>query len=112
MSARSEPSDDAYAPLEAPDIVPLLSFVCFSASLAARPIARLLPLGFRRYPYGVVLPAAIAAGLALLGFLLALWAARRGRDRRGLARIGIFLNGVVLALTALAILGIFLILGR
>ena len=40
MFARPEPPDEAYAPLEAPDVVPLLSVLCFSASLAARPIAR------------------------------------------------------------------------
>lgn len=112
MASPSELTDEAYAPLEAPDVLPLLSFVLFSASLAARPIARLLPPELRRYPWGVIAPAAIAIVLALIGFLLALWSLRRGRNRKGLAKVGLFLNGTVLALTGLAILGIFLILGR
>ena len=109
---RSEAIDDAYSPLEAPDVVPLLSFLCFSASLAARPIVRLLPPELRRPPWGVLAAPAMAAALALLGFLLALWASRRARGRRGLARIGLFLNGVVLALTGLAVLAIVFILRR
>jgi hypothetical protein len=48
--------------------------------------------------------------LALVGFLLALWASRRSRGRRGLAKVGLFLNGVVLGLTGLAVLAIILIL--
>jgi len=110
MAARTDPPDEAYAPLEAPDVVPLLSFLCFSASLAAKPISRLLPTPLRRYPWGLMAPAAIAALLALLGLMRALWSSRRARGRRGLARIGVFLNAVVLGLTGLAVLGIFFIL--
>lgn len=112
MFSRADPPDEAYAPLEAPDVVPLLSFLCFSASLAARPIARLLLPELWRSPWRVVAPAAIAATLALLGLLLALWASRRAKGRRGLAKIGLFLNAVVLGLTGLAVLAIVFILGR
>lgn len=112
MFARPEPPDEAYAPLEAPDVVPLLSFLCFSASLAARPIARLLLPELWRSPWRVIAPAAIAAALALVGLLLALWSARRAKGRRGLAKIGLFLNAVVLGLTGLALLAIVFILGR
>lgn len=103
--------DDAYSPLEAPDALPLLSWLCFAASLVSRPISRLLPREWRPYPYGVLLPVAIAAALSLLGLLLATWAMRRAR-RRGLARVGLFLNAVVLALTLLAALGIVWIFRR
>ncbi len=112
MFARPEPPDEAYAPLEAPDVVPLLSFVCFSASLAARPIARLFLPELWRSPWRLIAPAGIAATLALVGLLLALWSSRRAKGRRGLAKIGLFLNGVVLALTGLAVLAIVFILGR
>jgi hypothetical protein len=59
---------------------------------------------------GLVAPSAIAVALALVGFLLALWASRRARGRRGLAKVGLFLNGVVLGLAGLAVLAIILIL--
>lgn len=110
MHSASE-RDDAYAPLEAPDILPLLSWLCFAGALVSRPLARLLPREWRVYPYGVMMPIAVAAGLSLLGLLLAAWATRRAR-RRGLARIGLFLNGVVLALTTLAALGLVWIFRR
>jgi hypothetical protein len=103
--------DDAYAPLEAPDALPLLSWLCFAGTLVSRPIARLLPREWRPYPYGVLLPVVIAFALSLLGLLLAAWAMRRAR-RRGLARIGLFLNAVVLGLTLLAALGIVWIFRR
>ena len=109
MPPRLEPPDEAYAPLEGPDVVPLLSFFCFSVSLASRPIARLLPLQLPR-PWGVLAPVALAALFALIGLLLALWSSRRGKGRRGLAKVGLFLNGVVLALTGLAVLAIVFIL--
>jgi len=103
-------TDEAYSPLEAPDILPLLSIFLFSLALAAKPLVRLLPLRLRPYPWGVMAPALLAAALAATGFALSYWSARRGGRRRGLARVGLFLNGVVLALTALAALGIFAIL--
>jgi hypothetical protein len=112
LPARSEAADEAYAPLEVSDVVPLLSFLCFSGSLVAKPLSRLLPEAMRRYPWGLVAPAAIAAALALAGLLLSLGALRRKPQRRGLARIGVFLNGVVFALTGLAAIVILLILRR
>ena len=109
-AVRPDSPDDAYAPLEASDVIPLLSYLFFSGSLVAKPISRLLPEALRRYPWGLLAPAAIAACLALVGLLLALWSVRRAPARRGLARIGVFLNGVVFALTSLAAIGILFIL--
>lgn len=108
---RSDAADEAYSPLEAPDILPLLSLVAFSAAIAARPLARLLPRALRVYPWGVLAPALIAVAFALVGFVLALFSARR-RSRRGLARIALLLNGIVLGLTALALLASIWILKR
>jgi len=110
MRSASE-RDEAYAPLEAPDVLPLLSWLCFAGTLVSRPLARLLPRELRAYPYGVLMPVAVAGGLALLGVLLAAWGLRQTR-RRGLARVGIYLNAVVLALTSLAALGMFWIFRR
>lgn len=112
VAVRPDSPDDAYAPLEVSDVVPLLSYLCFSVSLVAKPISRLLPDSLRRYPWGLLAPAAIAAGIAGVGLLLALWSVRRAPGRRGLARIGVFLNGVVFGLTSLAVLGILFILRR
>lgn len=103
--------DDAYAPLEAPDILPLVSWLCFAGALVSRPLSRLLPRELRIYPIGVLMPVAVAAGLALIGLLLAAWAMRRAR-RRALARVGLFLNAVVLALTTLAAIGMIWIFRR
>lgn len=103
--------DDAYAPLEAPDVLPALSLIAFAGALAARPLVRLLPRELRIYPYGVVAPALLAAAFALLGLVFALLAARRDR-RRALARLGVLLNGIVLGLSALAALGVYWILRR
>jgi hypothetical protein len=111
-AARSDSPDDAYAPLEVVDVLPLLSLLCFSGSLVAKPLSRLLPEVLRRYPWGILAPAAISAGLALVGMALALWSLRRAPARRGLARLGLFLNGVVFALTSLAVLAMLFILRR
>lgn len=109
-SPRSEAADEAYSPLEAPDILPLLSLLAFAAAIAARPLARLLPRALRTYPWGVLAPAMTAVAFALLGFVLALVSARR--RRRSLARIALLLNGIVLGLTGLALLAAIWILRR
>lgn len=111
MIRAADVPDEAYAPLEAPDVLPALSLAAFAGALAARPLVRLLPRELRIYPYGVLAPAAIALGFALVGLLCALFALRRGR-RRPLARIGALLNGIVLLLSGLAALGVFWILRR
>jgi len=103
--------DDAYVPLEAPDILPLLSWLFFAASLASKPLVRLLPRSLRPYPWGVLLPVAASAALALVGVLLA-WVGGRRARRPGIARIGLFLNATVFGLTLLAGLAIAWILRR
>ena len=99
--ARAGERDDAYAALEAPDALPIVSLLLFAAALAARPLARLVPRELRTYPLGVLLPVAIACAASLAGAALALWSLRRS-PRRGVARLALLLNGVVLALTGLA----------
>lgn len=110
ISTASE-RDEAYAPLEAPDILPLLALLCFAGSLASRVLVRLLPDAWRVYPWGATLPVFLAALLALVGFAMALYSSRR-RRRRGLARLALFLNGVVLFLTSLAAAGMIWIVGH
>lgn len=93
--------DDAYAPLEAPDALPVLSLLLFAASLAARPLARLLPRDLVSWPRAVLVPVAVALAASALGALLAALALRNPR-RRGIGRLALLLNGIVLILTALA----------
>lgn len=93
--------DDAYAPLEAPDALPVLSLLLFAASLGARPLARLLPRDLVPWPRAVLVPVAVALAASALGTLLAALALRNPR-RRGIGRLALLLNGIVLVLTALA----------
>jgi hypothetical protein len=92
--------DDAYAPLEAPDALPVLSLLFFAAALGARPLARLLPRDLVPWPRAVLVPVAIALGASALGALLAAVSLRNPR-RRGIGRLALLLNAVVLVLTAL-----------
>jgi len=103
VPSRIESADEAYTPLDGSDVLPILSWVCFLAALAARQLARLVPRDWRPYPWGVVTPIFVAAALAALGLLLAL-AARRWSARRRLAGPALAANGFVLALSALAAL--------
>jgi len=103
--------DEAYSPLEAPDALPALSLLAFVTALAARPLVGLLPAAMRSYPRAVLLPVALALIASAIGTLLALWALRRP-PRRGLARIALLLNGIVLILTALAAAGVVYIIRR
>jgi hypothetical protein len=103
--------DEAYTSLEAPDALPILSLLLFTAALAARPLARLVPPELRPYPWGVLLPVAIGLGSSALGLLLATFALRRAR-RRGFTQLALLLNGIVLALNSLAAAGMVWILRR
>ncbi len=111
MRGDSRAGDDGYAPVETVEAWPVLSLLCFAASLGARLLSRLVPREFRPYPWGVVLPVGIAASLALLGILFALAGLARQRGR-GLARIALLLNAIVLVLTVLAALAMVYILRR
>jgi hypothetical protein len=93
--------DDAYQPLEAPDVLPVLSLLFFAAALGSRPLARLLPRDLVPWPRAVVVPVAIAILASSIGALLAAVSLRNPR-RRGIGRLALLLNAVVLVLTALA----------
>jgi len=104
-------NDPAYSPLEGSDVLPILSWLCFLATLAARQLARLVPPTLRPYPWGVATPIFVAAAFSLLGILTALAAPRR-HGRRRIARLALAVNGFVLLLSGLAGLAALLILSR
>ncbi len=104
-------ADEAYAPLETPDVVPVLALVCFTLALAARPLVRLIPQEFRPYPWNVLLPIVIGLASALLGTLFGIWSLRGGK-RRGISRLALLLNVIVFALYALTTTGMVWIFRR
>jgi hypothetical protein len=104
-------AEDAYAPVEAPEAWPVLGLVCFAVSLVSKPIVGLLPHAWRPYPLGVLLPVAVSFAAALLGLLFSWIGVRRARGG-ALARLGLFVNGAVAGLCALAVLGLVWIFRR
>ncbi len=103
--------DDAYASLEAPDALPVISLVLFTVALGARPLVRLLPPELRPYPWGLVLPLLVGLAASTLGALLATWSLR-GVRRRSLARAALVANLIVLGLDSLAVAGMVWIFRR
>lgn len=97
-----------YAVLQVPDAWHVLSLIFFIAALGARFLVRFLPQG-RGIFYRPVLTAFSVPALAGLGLLFGL-VALRNPATRGVARIAVFLNLIVLALSALAIAAFYWIL--
>jgi hypothetical protein len=97
-----------YAVLQVPDAWHVVSLIFFIAALGARYLVQLLPQG-RGFFYRPVLTAfsvPVLAGLGLLFGLIAL----RNPATRSVGRIAVFLNLIVLALSAIAIVIFFRIL--
>lgn len=97
-----------YAVLRVPDAWHVLSLVFFLAALGSRYLVRFLPSG-RGYLYRPVLAAFLVPLLAGIGLLLGLVGLRRPATR-GVARVAVFLNAVVLVLSALALAAFFYIM--
>ena len=98
-----------YAVLDLPDGWPVASLVCFVAALGARFFTGVLPdglFGLRR----PVLTAFAVPAIAAVGLVCGLIGLRSRRGRAGMARIGLLLNGAVIALSALALWAFFYIL--
>jgi hypothetical protein len=97
-----------YAVLKVPDVWHVLSLVFFIGALGTRFLVRFLPQG-RGFFYRPVLTAfsvPVLAGLGLLFGLIAL----RNPVTRSVARVAVFLNLIVLILSALAIAAFYYIL--
>ena len=90
-----------YAVLKVPDAWHVLSLVFFIAALGSRFLVRFLPQGrgiwFRPVLTAYLVP--VLAGIGLLFGLIGL----RNPATRGVARIAVFLNLIVLVLSAFAI---------
>ena len=99
-----------YAVLQVPDAWHVLSLVFFIAALGARFLVRFLPQG-RGFFYRSVLTAFSVPVLAGVGLLFGL-VALRNPATRGVARVAVFLNTIVLVLGVLAIAAFYYILRR
>lgn len=106
MSARRHDElEDAYSPVEGPEVWPLLGLLFFAASVLSKPLVSLLPRDLRPYPFGVLLPVAVSLVAAATGLLCA-WAGWRRSRTSALARIALLTNGAVVALTLLVTLAL------
>ena len=110
-SGRAEPESDY-------EVIPLrlswagLSILLFLLTLPARDLLQLLP--WRPEPIWVwpLIPPLVIFGLSLLGFFSGLLGLKLSA-RRGLARTGMFLNGVVLAIRlSIAAVWFYIVAGR
>lgn len=97
-----------YAVLQVPDVWHVISLMFFAASLGARFLVALLPSG-RGIFYRPVLTAFSVPVLAAIGLLFGLAGLRRPTSR-GVARVAVLLNLIVLGLSALAIAAFYYIL--
>jgi hypothetical protein len=97
-----------YAVLQVPDAWHVLSLVFFIAALGARFLVQFLPQG-RGFFYRPVLTAFSVPALAGIGLLFGL-VGLRNPATRGVARVAVFLNLIVLVLSALALAAFFYIM--
>jgi hypothetical protein len=97
-----------YAVLRVPDAWHVLSLAFFAAALGSRFLVQFLPQG-RGFFYRPVLTAFLVPVLAGIGLLLGL-AGLRNPGTRGVARIAVLLNLIVLVLSALALAVFFYIM--
>ncbi|HSS50918.1 MAG TPA: hypothetical protein VLX28_18410 [Thermoanaerobaculia bacterium] len=101
-----------YAPLDMPAGWHLASLACFAAALGARfLVGLLLPARWPSSWTRPLLPGLAVFLFAVLGIGCGLLGLRNARGR-GVARVGIFLNAVVLVLTLLAAFAFYAILRR
>ncbi|MEM7584377.1 MAG: hypothetical protein AAF560_13395 [Acidobacteriota bacterium] len=81
---------------------PVLSVGCFVLALPAKYLLQFLPWRPQQIWIWPLIPPLVILGLSTVGFALGLIGLRFS-ERRGLAKTGVFLNGVVLAIIGLMI---------
>ncbi len=88
----------------------ILSISCFLLTLPAKYLLHLLP--WRPQPIWLwpLVPPVVILGLSILGFVMG-WIGVRFSQRRSLAKVGMFLNAVVLTIITFMILLWFYIVG-
>jgi hypothetical protein len=101
-------TEGEYGALVLPDAWHVASLACFAAALGARFLVRLLPVG-NAYFGRVFLPGFAVFALAGLGLLFGLLGLRTPHGR-GMAKMGVLLNVIVLVLSGLAVAAFFYIL--
>jgi hypothetical protein len=94
-------TEGEYGALVLPDAWHVASLACFAAALGARFLVRLLPIGDSRFGH-VFLPGLAVFALAGLGLLFGLLGLRTPHGR-GLPKMGMLLNVIVLVLSGLAV---------
>lgn len=99
-----------YGAVSLPGSWPVLSFLFFTAALAARAVVGLIPRELRPLPRPLlsIVAVLVFSGLGLIFGLLG----RRNPQTAGTARIAMFLNAVVFVLSLLATAAFFAILQR
>jgi hypothetical protein len=100
-----------YAPLDLPAGWHVASLLCFAAALGSRLLVVLLPARWPSSWMRPLVPGLAGLLFALLGLAFGLLGLRNARGR-SLARVGVFLNSIVLVLSLLAALAFFAILRR
>jgi hypothetical protein len=101
-----------YAPLDMPAGWHVVSLLCFAAALGSRFLVLvLLPARWPSSWMRPLLPGLAGLLFAVLGLVFGLLGLRNARGR-SLARVGVFLNSIVLALSLLAAFAFFAILRR
>jgi hypothetical protein len=91
---------DEYDGVTAPPLAPLLALLCFVAALGSRFLVEVIPPELRPMPRPF-LSALVTPAFAIVGAALAMLGLRS--RSRGLARIALGLNAIVLLLSLLAI---------
>lgn len=105
-----EPTAGEYGTLSLPHAWHVLSLLFFLAALCARFLTAMVPRELiRGIIYGPVLTALAVPLLATIGVVCAL-VGLRNAEARGAARVALLLNGIVLALSLVALAAFFYIM--
>lgn len=102
-------SDGEYGTLDFSTRWPVLSFLCFALALGARYLVQAIPREVVGWPMRMLLPGLGVLALCFLGLIFGLLGLRKP-EHRGMARVGILVNGIGLALGGLAVVAFFWIL--
>ena len=105
-------ADDDYEVIPVKISWAVLSVLCFLLTLPARYLLQFLPWRPQRIWMWPLIPPLVILGLSAVGFVAG-WVGFYVSESRGVARAGMFLNGVVLAIVlAIAAAWLYIVSGR